>query len=125
MARPNNFILNTDYLSIAQFGKYTHTYVVNGGTLPAGGQLIQHNDFNVPFQKGAIDRIFISVNGGDLRLGSIFNAGYKSSIQVYRTSPNTLRAEFVVNNIFESEPVSWPMLSFTIKGMMFKPPNVF
>ena len=125
MTKPNTFIMNTDYMSIAQTDKYTHTYTVNGGTVPAYGQLITHTDFTVPSQKGAIDRIFVSVNDGPLKLGTrcgFLNIGY---VDFYRIAPNTLRAELVISNGMGSTPITYPLLKFVIKGVMFRPPNVF
>lgn len=125
MAKPNKFIMNTDYMSIAQSGKYTHTYIRNGGTVPAYGQIIEYTDFTIPSQKGAIDRIFMSFNDGSFNLGTVCYSSEYASLSVYRVSPNTLRAEFVVNNIFNPDPVTFPLQKFVIKGIMFKPPNVF
>lgn len=129
MARPNNFIMNTDYLSIAQSSKYTHTYIINGGTVPAGGQVIQHTDFTVPAQNGSIDQVMISLNGGPLkvgvRYGVDFSGGGSGYLDVYRTAPNTVRAEMTINNLWGSSSISYPLLNFTIKALCFKPPNVF
>lgn len=121
--------MNTDYLSIAQTGKYSHKYVVNGGTVPAGGQIIQHMDFSVPTQNGAIDRVMIALDNGPLKLGN--NYGFDLSdgaggfLEVYRTAPGTLRAEITINNLFGDTSVSYPLMTFTIKALSFRPPNVF
>lgn len=125
MTKPNTFIMNTDYMSIAQTDKYTHVYTVNGGTVAAHDQFITYADFTVPSQKGSIDKLFVSVNDGPLKIGNrcgFLNIGY---VDFYRTSPTNLRAELVINNAMGNTPINYPLLKFTIKGVMFKPPNVF
>ena len=120
--------MNTDYLSIAQSGKYSHTYVRNGGTVAAHGQIVEHQDYTVPSQKGSIDQIMISLNGGALKLGNRygFDAGNASGyLDVYRINPTTLRAELWINNLNNPSAANFPLLNFTIKGLSFLPPNVF
>lgn len=129
MAAPNKFIMNTDYLSIAQSGKYSHNYIRNGGTVPAYGQIVEHQDYTVPSQKGSIDQVMISLNGGALQLGTRYGFDLENNgggyLEVYRANPTTLRAELWINNINNPSPVNFPLLNFTIKGVTFLPPNVF
>lgn len=129
MAKPNKFIMNTDYLSIAQSGKYTNTYVVNGGTIPAGGQVIQEFDFSIPQQKGAIDQTMISMNSSEFKVGNRYGITINSEaggwLSIQRTAPGTLHAELVLNNFFGSGPATYPAMVFTIRVSSFLPPNVF
>ena len=128
MTAPNKFIMNTDYLSIAQSGKYSYTYIRNGGTIPAYGQIVEHQDFTVPAQKGSIDQIMVSLNGGNLKIGSRFGFDVDSAsgfLSVYRTNASTLRVELWINNLNGGSSVSFPLLNFTIKGLTFLPPNIF
>lgn len=129
MTAPNKFIINTDYLSIAQSGKYSHTYIRNSGTVPAYGQIVEHQDFTVPSQKGAIDQVMISLNGSSLKVGTRFGFDLENNgsgyLAVYRTNPNTLRAELWINNLFNPSAVNFPLLNFIIKGLTFLPPNLF
>lgn len=117
MARPNNFIMNTDYLSIAQYGKYQHTYVISGGSTPS---TTVYQDFTVPASNGSIDQIMISLNDGPFKLGLRYAPSEGGHLDIYRVSANTLRAEMT----FADTPTH-PLYKFTIKALCFKPPNVF
>jgi len=125
MVAPNNFIMNTDYLSIAQSGKNTMTLIKNGGTVPAYGQVIEQTDFTYPSDNGAIEKFFVSINDSDFKLGSSADSPTGGGIIIYRISPTTVRVEFVVNNIMGSSPITYPLTKFIIKVVTFKPPNVF
>ena len=121
--------MNTDYLSIAQNTNYEHYYIINGGTVPASGQIIQHTDFTVPAQNGSIDQVMISLNSGAFKVGVRyaidFSGGGAGYLDVYRISPNTVRAEMTINNLGGGSAINYPLLNFTIKALCFKPPNVF
>ena len=129
MARPNKFIINTDYLSIAQSTKYSHNYIIPGGTVPAGGQIIQHSDFTVPAQNGSIDQVLVSLNGGPLKVGVSYGVDFSADcggvLSVYRISPDKIRAEVRINNLLGDSSVNYPLINFMIKALCFKPPNVF
>lgn len=129
MTKPNLFIINSDYLSIAQTSRHTYTYIVPAGTIPAGGQTTQSTDFSIPEQKGAIDHVMVKLDNGNYTLGQRFtvdfNANSGATLSAYRTSPNTLHAEVVVSNLAGASPVNYPMMTFTIKVSSFKPPNIF
>lgn len=129
MTAPNKFIMNTDYLSIAQLGRYSHSYIRNGGTVAAYGQIVETADFTVPSQKGSVDQIMISLNGGPLKVGNRYGFDLENNgggyLEVYRANPTTLRAELWINNLYNPSSVNFPVLSFTIKGVTFLPPNVF
>lgn len=126
---PSKFTMNSDYLSIAQTGKYEYTYVGAPETVPAGGQIIRSIDFTTPSQKGAIDQIMIKRDSGNFRLGQVLynsiNSNAGVSLTVYRTSPTTIHAEYVINNMSGSSQITTPAIVFTIKINTFKPPNVF
>ena len=126
--KPNDFSMNTDYLSITQTGKYTFTVVVPGGTVPAGGQTIQYYDFVIPAQKGAIDQMMIKRDNGNYNLGhmlSIYENGTPiGSIWAERTVSSNMQAEVSIDNFFSSSALTYPTMTFTIKVASFKPPNV-
>lgn len=132
MTRPSDFILNSDYLSIAQTGRSEHTATFAGGTLQPGGSagdyVVQTTDFTIPSEPGSIDRIMISTNGGDFYIGSqtSFEAAPLAygSLDVCRITKNTMRATMVVAN--SSDYVNtFPSMSFRIKITSFRPPNIF
>ena len=58
--RPNRFILNTDYMSLAQAGYYQFNVVMSAGTTSGTGVDTQSKDFKVTAPKGAIPRYLIS-----------------------------------------------------------------
>ena len=133
--KPNDFTLNSDYLSIAQVSSNTYDVYVGGGTLQPGGYTEQNFDFTIKNEIGAIDRVLISKDGGSYRLGkqmSLFPtwtgtekvAGW---LMVYRTSGSNLRAQLVLENYSEDMSItaSYPSMTFKIKVSSFKPPNVF
>lgn len=126
---PSKFTLNSDYLSIAQTGKYTFTYAVAPETVPAGGQVIKGTDFTIPSQKGAIDQIMIKRDTGDYKIGQVYSIDVAPSgaadLTVYRTSATNLHADYVVSNLTGSSSITSPAMLYTIKVNTFKPPNVF
>lgn len=130
---PSKFILNSDYLSIAQIGKNDYTLTIGGGTLVVNGSTNQGFDFSIPAQKGAIDRIMISKDGGEYMVGaymviSLGSPGYVNfaagHIRVSRSNPNTLHVQFELENMGTTS-FSYPSMTFKIKVASFKPPNVF
>lgn len=126
---PSKFTMNSDYLSIAQTGKYEYTYVGAPETVPAGGQIIRSIDFTTPSQKGAIDQIMIKKDSGNFRIGQVRSTSIGSNasviLSVYRTAPTTLHAEYIINNISGGASITSPATVFTIKVSTFKPPNLF
>lgn len=126
--KPSDFILNSDYLSIAQVSSNTYTVTIGGGTLQPGGYTEQNFDFAIRNQTGASDRILIKRDSGDFALGSYRQIMPTQTtpgfISVYRTASNNLRAQIVIEN-YSPSAVSYPAMAFTIKVTSFKPPNVF
>lgn len=131
MTKPSDFILNSDYLSIAQTGRSSHTATFGGGTLqPAGyvgDYVVQHVDFTITSELGAIDRIMISDNGSDYYVGSQMSVAPSANVvgflNVYRVSKNVIRAELVLTNNANTTS-TYPTIIFRIKITSFKPPNV-
>lgn len=126
--KPSDFILNSDYMSIAQVGSNTFTVTVGGGTLQVNGYTEQNFDFAIKSTPGASDRVLISRDGGNYTLGSYRQimpvAECPGFISVYRTAANNLRAQVVLQN-YSSGVISYPAMTFTIKVSSFRPPNVF
>lgn len=121
--------MNTDYLSIAQTTKNEFTFVANGGTVPAGGQVTRTGNFTVPKQIGAIDQIITKQDSRDYMLGYTSTV-YKNStdigtITVYRTNSTNLRVDVTINNLFSSSSLTFPTMTFKIRVFSYKPPNVF
>ena len=132
MMKPSNFILNSDYLSIAQTSTNEYTVYVGGGTLQINQYTRQNFDFNTTSQKGTIDRILIKKDGQNYLVGSYMDiypswsgdnnvAGY---LHVFRTSATNIRAELVLDNM-SAGAATYPSMTFKIKVSSFRPPNVF
>lgn len=84
-------------------------------------------------QSGAVDRVLIKKDALDYIVCSYMTLtpvwGDESSrvlgfIRVYRTSPDNLKAEVVLEN-YGNATVSYPAMNFKIKVTSFRPPNVF
>ena len=131
--RPNDFILNSDYLSIAQIDNSTYTITIGAGTLqpyPQTGWIsTQTFDFTIPSQQGIIDRILIKKDSSDYALGSKLSftasANVSGYVNVYRASKTKLRVDVTLNNIDNANPSSYPNMTFKVKVARFYPPNVF
>lgn len=126
MANPNQFTMNTDYMSIAQNGKYEHHYTINSGTIQADDQKWFTQTFKVPYQKGAIDQYLTKLNNFDWQTTSGPNFELESGVWagclISRQGPDELLVEFYIG---ATHTANYPVLNFTVKGIMFKPPNVF
>ena len=127
--KPNKFIVNTDYLSLAQIGKQELFFAVPAGTVPAGGQVVRDGDFTVTSQKGAIDQILIRQDDHNYRLGYSLSVVSGNDIigttDVYRTSASNMRVRVTINNLFSSSVLNYPAMTFRVKVSSFKPPNIF
>lgn len=131
---PSKFTMNSDYLSIAQVERNTYNVYLGGGSLTVGGYTEQNFDFASTAPKGAVDRILISKDGGEYRLGSymtlipVWSGSYDNNIagfiQVLRTSATNIRAQVVLEN-YASTTSTYPAMVFSIKVSSFEPPNVF
>lgn len=127
--KPSDFILNSDYLSIAQTGSSSHTVTVASGSLAGqGGSSEQNFNFTVPAQAGAVDRVLISKDGGRYYVGAYRGINPATDvygfINVFRTSATNIRAQVVLEN-YSASTTSYPSMTFDIKVSTFKPPNVF
>lgn len=125
---PDDFIMSSDYLSIAQVGSNTYNVSVNGGTLEGNnGYTEQVFNFTTKAQQGSVDRILISKDGDPYELASRLQLNPNGQIfgflQVYRTSKTNLRAQLVLENYGPSSE-TYPAMAFKIKISSFKSPNV-
>lgn len=126
--KPSNFILNSDYLSIAQVSSNTYTLTIAAGTLTGNNYTEQNTDFKIRAQQGASDRIMISKDGGDYKVGSYQQLEPATDIygfiRLSRTSADTIQAKVVLEN-YSASTNSYPAMTFSIKVSSFRPPNVF
>lgn len=128
MTKPNQFIINTDYLSIAQTGSSNHSVTLSAGTISPGSFIERFFDFSIQAQTGAIDRVLISKDGGRYYIGMYRSinpsADVYGFISVYRNSSTNIRVQIVLEN-YSTSTATYPSMTFDIKITSFAPPNVF
>lgn len=127
MTKPNNFITNSDYLSLAQNNTTEFTVVFPQEHFPEGYTYDRTQDITVPSIKGAIDEFMISLNGSDYYLGGYLVVESNSpslSFYVYRPSPDTLRVRLhTFNSVIGGYDM--PMQTVKVRASSYLPPNVF
>ena len=127
MTKPSNFIMNSDYLSLAQKSNSEFTVIFAPESFPSGSSSVRTQDITVPSTKGAIDEILMSRNNGDYRVGGSITIDSNSpfmAFDVYRANPSTLRVRLWVHPT-GSGSYSMPMQTLKIRVSSFLPPNVF
>lgn len=126
--KPNDFTMNSDYLSIAQIGKYNFELTIQSTTIPGNDQIKSEVEFGANSQKGAIDQIMICANNGEFRIGNRYsytiNINASINLFVYRKNQSTVAVTYLINNISSSSVVV-PTTKFKIKITSFKPPTTF
>jgi hypothetical protein len=141
MTKPSNFILNSDYLTIAQASS-TEPYTVYFASQPfpttAGVINSFHIDQEIPSNAvaGAVDRVVIEYNGTRYVADRIdkpadplleYELEYDQFwiLTVFRKDRTTLVARVTYFPPTRSSSVpSTPALTFTISATSFRPPNV-
>lgn len=127
MTKPNDFILNSDYLSLAQTSTEEFTATFPAETFPAGTPYDRTQDFRVKSTPGAIDMILTSLNGGNYTLGAYITISSGSptlTIFISRINSTTMRVR-LHEYTNQSGGYSMPTQSIKIKLASFNPPNVF
>lgn len=126
MTKPNDFILNTDYLALAQVSTSEFTAVFPAETFAGGQANDRTRDFTLRATAGAIDRIMISHNGGAYTLGNSLTISIMPTviIYVYRPDASTLRIR-LHEYTSSSGGYSMPTQTIQVKVSSFRPPNVF
>lgn len=128
MTKPNDFILNSDYLALAQTNNATEfTAIFAAETFPAGYAYDRTQDFKAPSSPGAIDMYLTSLNGGEYNLGNyiVISSGSPTlSIYISRVTSNVIRVRL---HEFTNQTggYSMPMQTLKIKVTSFEPPDVF
>lgn len=141
MTKPSDFILNSDFLTIAQasvtepFTIYfpAQTFPVISGLMHSFSVDRQINSAAVP---GAVDRISIVYNGTrivgnridkapDPIFGEEIEYDQFWTLLIFRKDRNTLTARCTFYPPTSAQTVpSTPSLTFTISATSFRPPNV-
>lgn len=126
--RPNNFVLNSDYLSLGMIGQTNTNFDLPSRSVGQGSATFDYT-FDAPSQSGAIDRVVMQANGGSMFAG--FNATISENtsplqdIELYLTrvgsSTFRLRARYL-NNASSSHTFSSYQLN--IRVSTFRPSNI-
>lgn len=122
--KPSSFILNTDYLSLAQTAKKEFQAYFAAEPF-ASGQFDRFQDFAIPRTQGAIDRVLISHNNGSFIVGDKLVISQSSQIiyvNVYRTTPTNIRVRL---HVYTPSQFSMPAHNIRVKIASFQPPNVY
>lgn len=128
MTKPSDFIMNTDYLSLAQNKTEEITATFPQATYGVSETISQTIDKASTTTNGAIDQMLISLNGGDYTVGCSTTYLDKSRgggfvIWAYRLNSTTLRIRM---SGWSGSPGSWtiPAQTVKIKISTFAPPNI-
>lgn len=127
MTKPSEFILNSDYLALAQTGATELTAYFSAENFSAGATHVRTRDFTVASSQGSIDMTLISLNGGDYVLGSrLTNSTMQPTMSFFvrRTSPTNIQVQLRVYTS-STGGYSMPLQTVKVKVASFKPPNVF
>ena len=125
--RPNDFVMNTDYLSLAQTGRRQINAFFTTETFNAGQQYNRTQDFTIPRMQGAIDRILIARNGsGRYVVGDklvVSTSPVSMYFNVFRINPTTVRVRLHVYS--PQSAYTMPTQTLDIRIDSFQPPNVY
>lgn len=133
MTKPSNFIMNSDYLSLAQTDSNELTAYFPPEHFEAGSQNVRTRDFTVRQSQGAIDMFMISLNNADYVLGADLLAHeigqgdppyYMLDFLVLRTGPSTIQVQ-LHEACYYTGGFDMPMQTVKVKVSSFKPPNLF
>ena len=133
MTKPSKFIMNSDYVSLAQTDTDEFTAYFPPEHFNAGSQNTRTRDFTVSSSQGAIDMFMISLNGSDYTLGASVLAHsigqgdppyYYLDFLVLRTGPSTIQVQ-LHEACYYTGGFDMPMQTVKVKVASFKPPNLF
>ena len=116
--KPENFILNSDYLSLSTESIITQSITFVGGTLPALGHQKQTVNIAAPKVEQAEFQYMISSDnskwGPSRRYDFDYNSSVMASLVVSRIDASTIQATLLVANKTQSE-ASYPQKQFWVK----------
>lgn len=126
MTKVKDFIMNTDFLSLAQTGTAEFTAYFPAAHFIGGQAYDSHQDFTLQTTNGAIDRVLISRNGGPYTIGNMLtiDANPALSVFVFRPNASTLRIR-LYGYTSSSSGYDMPAQTIKVKISSFRPPNVF
>lgn len=127
MTKPSDFIMNSDYLSLAQTSSDELTAYFPQATIQGGQPYTTYQDFQVKATPGAIDMFLVSLNGTDYVVGPeyvISDSTAFLNVVAFRNTPSTIRVQLHGYTSYSGGYVM-PTQTIKLKISSFKPPNVF
>jgi hypothetical protein len=124
--RPEDFIFNTDFQSIANVSSKTYRAAFGGQTVPALDHIISTIDIAVDEAKTAMAQYLISRDGQTYFVGPDQNlqmGNVKMRFEVHRIAKNKLRATLIAQNSTGSSQ-SYPALTFWVRESLFNAPDM-
>lgn len=127
--KPEDFILNTDYLSLAQTGAKTYNISLGGFIVPALDRIETTADLDAPNAPESLFTYQISRDGKAYRLGPILTikengATLYGQLYVNRASTSVLKVTLVIQNTSNTAQ-QCPIMNFQIKECIFIAPDLF
>ncbi len=124
--KPNNFQINSEYLSLALQSTSEHNMTVPAGQLVDGGWEWS-TTFNVAQQVGAMDSYQLTFNGQTM-VGSTFYinpSDIAAEVAVYRSAPGVITVGVRFYGMTGNNTTGrWDAFNLSLHVDSFKPPNL-
>lgn len=125
--KPNDFILNSDYLTLALLGKTDIDFTVPARSLNEGEVERANYYFNAPRQIGGIDRFYVSIDGNNYSFSYTKRISYGAPYVEFnfsRAGESQIKVEVVYSTNTASSSYDFPAYHVLSKVYSFKPPNI-
>lgn len=133
--KPSDFIMNSDYLSIAQIASNTYSVNIPAGSIVADGYMEQNFDFTTREQVGTIDNVLIKKDNDTFIHGDYMwvqptttSSGIVAGfVRVFRPSSTQIRIQIVLENysyVYPGVTLTYPAMQFMVRVSSFKVPNI-
>ena len=124
--RPEDFKLNSDYLSLSTVSNYSNVVTFGGATVAAGSTYNQSIDFTVPQATNVICDYYLSLDGNNWfkPLQYSYSSGNVFVVVTFRrVSKSVLRAYLTVGNPMNSAQ-SFPGITLYFKESTIMAPDM-
>lgn len=125
--RPDDFKLNTDYLSLATATNFNTAVTFDSGTIGANSNKTLTYDFQAPFAEQVVTNYMISTDGNTWSPSNIYSFNYNSSVAaklvLQRENNKIVRAYLFIGNGSNSTQ-SYGSKTFFIKEATLYAPDM-
>lgn len=124
MTKASDFILNSDYLALAQYDKNEAFVTVPNGSISGYSAYYITRDFTVPSNANSLDRFYLSLDQSTWRLGFYtkdISSDLSETVLVSRTGKNKITVSVVILGM---PGASWSAHNVYVRVCSFRPPNV-